>query len=97
MISVIAKLKVQEGKAADAVATFKKLIALVRNEEGTLYYTLNRDRTDPNLYVVIERYKDDAAFMAHSSTSYFAEFFAQSREFLEGSPELMMLDEIASI
>jgi quinol monooxygenase YgiN len=70
---------------------------MVSKEEGTLHYTLNRDRTDPNSYVVVERYKDDAAFMAHSSAPYFAAFFAKAQGLFEGSPELMMLDEIASI
>jgi len=97
MISIVAKLKVREGKAQEAVAIFQELIAMVRKEEGTLYYTLNRDRTDPNLFVVIERYRDEAAFLAHSSAPYMAEFFGKSQGLLDASPELMMLDEVASI
>ena len=97
MITVIAKLKVKKTKTEDAVAMFKELVAMVSKEEGTLHYTLNRDRADPTLYVVVERYKDDAAFMAHSSSPYLAEFFSKTQGLLDGSPELMMLDEIASI
>jgi|YNPNPStandDraft_1061719.scaffolds.fasta_scaffold07424_4 quinol monooxygenase YgiN len=97
MLAVIATLKVKEAKTDQAVEEFKKLVASVRNEEGTLSYSVNRDRTDPQVFVVIERYKDDAAFAAHSGSPYLAEFFARSKDFLAASPHLMMLDEIASI
>lgn len=97
MTAIIAKLQIKAGKTDEAIALFQTLIAKVRQETGTLYYTVNRDRKDPNLLVVMERYKDDAAFAAHSKSPYLADFFAKSREFLDGTPELIMLDEIASI
>jgi len=68
-----------------------------KKEEGTLYYTVNRDRTDPNLVVVIEKYKDDAAFQAHSTTPYLAELFGKAQPLIEGDMELSMMDEIGSI
>ncbi len=97
MIAVIARLKVKKNKIDEAMAHFKKLIAKVDKEEGTLSYTVNRDRSDPTTLVVIERYKDDDAFAAHSTTPYLAEFFAAVKDCMEGRPELVLLDEIASI
>ena len=97
MVAVIAKIRVKEGKADDMVQLLKDIIPSVKQEEGTLYYTVNRDRTDPNLVVVVEKYKDDQAFGAHSSTPYLAELFGKAQALVEGDMELMMMDEVASI
>jgi quinol monooxygenase YgiN len=97
MVAVIAKIKVKEGKAEDLVQLLKDILPSVKQEEGTLYYTVNRDRTDPNLVVVVEKYKDDAALGAHSSTPYLADLFGKAQALVEGDMELMMMDEVASI
>ena len=97
MLAVIAKIKVKEGKADDLVQLLIDIIPSVKQEEGTLYYTVNKDRTDPNLVVVVEKYKDDAAFGVHSSSPQLAELFGKAQAIVEGDMELTMLDEIASI
>jgi quinol monooxygenase YgiN len=97
MLAVIAKIKTKDGKADDLVALMKDILPSVRQEEGTVYYTVNRDRTDPNVVVVVEKYRDDAAFQAHSTTPYLAELFGKAGAFLEGDMELMMMDEVGSI
>lgn len=96
MIGVIAKLKIKEGKMDEALNLFKGLLALVRKEEGTLYYTLNRDMADPNMIVVVERYKDMAAFQAHTGTPHFLEFSKKIGIFLDGKLEMNLLEETAS-
>lgn len=97
MVAVIAKIGVKEGKADELVQLLKGILPSVKKEQGTLYYTVNRDRSNPNLVVVVEKYKDDAAFQAHSSTPYLAELFGKAQPLVEGDMELMMMDEIASI
>jgi len=97
MLAVVAKIKVKEGKADELVQLLKDILPSVKKEEGTLYYTVNRDRTDPNLVVVIEKYKDDEAFQAHSTTPYLAELFGKAQPLVEGDMELSMMDEIGSI
>ena len=97
MVSVIAKLPIKEGKAEEAVAAIKELMVQVAREEGTLFYTLNRDQSNPNTLIIMERYKDKAAFDVHASTPHFKAFFAKSRAFLGGKPEVTMMEEIQSI
>ena len=97
MVAVIAKIGAKEGKADELVQLIKDILPSVKKEEGTLYYTVNRDRSDPNLVVVVEKYKDDEAFQAHSSTPHLAELFGKAQPLLKGDMELMMMDEIASI
>jgi quinol monooxygenase YgiN len=97
MIGLIAKLKIKEGKVDEVIEMFRGLIANVRKEEGTLFYTVNRDSADPNTLVVMERYRDKDARRAHSKTPYLIEFFQKVGPLLEGNPEIAVLDEILSI
>jgi len=97
MLAVIAKIRVKEGRADELVQMLNDILPSVKKEEGTLCYTVNKDRADPNLVVVIEKYKDDAAFQAHSTTPYLAELFGKAQPLVEGDMELMMMDEIGSI
>ena len=97
MISVIAKLPIQDGKVDEAISAIKELMTLVAGEEGTLSYTLNRDPGNPNTLVFMERYKDKTALTAHGSTPYFKAFFGKSRSLLAGKPEITVMEEIASI
>ena len=94
MISVVAKLPVKEGKAQEAIDMFKALLKQVATEEGTLLYSLNQSKKDPNAIVIIERYKDDAALAAHSATPHFKEFSAKLGGVLAGRPEITVLNEL---
>jgi quinol monooxygenase YgiN len=76
MITVTAKLKVNEGKAEEFAAVAKKMVAAVKaNEAGrTLAYDLYRSKSDPNLFMFIECYADDQAMADHGQTPHMAEF-----------------------
>lgn len=97
MISVIAKMVVQDGKAEQTAQMFKELIKKVATEEGTLLYSINRKPSDENTFVVMERYKDKQALGAHSATAHFKEFSAKLGEVLAAKPEIMVLDELEVI
>ena len=97
MVSLIAKIPVKEGKIDEAIGAFKDLMVHVAKEEGTLMYTVNRAQSDPNTLVIMERYKDKAALDAHSSSAPFKAFFASSRAFIAGKPEITVMEEIHSI
>ncbi len=96
MILVIAKIPIKEGKVEEAIAAVKELMVQVAREEGTLLYTLNRDPSNPNTLVIMERYKDKAAFDVHTSTPHFKAFFAKSKAFIGGRPEITLMEEIHS-
>ena len=97
MIGLIAKLKIKDGKVDEVIQMFQGLIVDVRTEEGTLFYTVNRDTANPDTLVVMERYRDKDARRAHSKTPYIIEFFQKVGPLLEGNPEIAVLDEILSI
>lgn len=97
MVGLIAKLKIKEGKVEEAIRLFQELIPHVRKEEGTLFYTLNRDSANPNLLIVMERYRDMAALQVHATTPQFADFVVKSGPLMDGSFEMTILEEIDSI
>ncbi len=95
MITVIAKLPIMEEKMNEALGAFKELISKVAKEEGTVLYSLNIEKPNPNTLVVVEQYKDEDSFKLHSSTAYFKEFFEKGVSFLGGKPEIVIMDEIS--
>ena len=97
MLGLIAKLKIKEGKMEEALELFKGLVKDVKTEEGTLSYTVNKDTANPNVIVVVERYRDADALTVHSSTPHFAAFSKQIGGLLDGGMEMSILEEVASI
>ena len=97
MLGLIAKLTVKEGKMEEAIELTRTLMTEVANEEGTLSYTMNRDPSQPNMIIFMERYKDKAALDYHSSTPYFKSFFGKIQGLLAEKPELTVMEEIHSI
>jgi autoinducer 2-degrading protein len=97
MICVVAKLEVSPEKAEEFIQVFKKLSEQVKNEEGTLMYTLGQDKAEPSNFYVMEKYKDEEALKFHSSTPHFMEFFGTVQSWLTGPGEIRVLDEVSSI
>lgn len=97
MISVIARMPLVKGKKDEAIESVKKLMKGVSTEEGTLYYTANIDRKNPDTLVFMERYRDMDALKAHGATPHFQKFMEETMNFAEGQPEIQILSEIASI
>jgi quinol monooxygenase YgiN len=95
MIGIVATMRVVEGKGAEFEAVFTKLAAQVRaNEPGCLFYQLTKSRKDPNVYKVLEGYKDQAAVDAHGSSEYFKSGFGEMRGLLDGRADIELLDGV---
>lgn len=96
MISVIAKIPIKEGKIEDAILAFKELMVHVAKEEGTVMYTMNQAKSNPNTLVIMERYRDKTALDAHSTSAHFKAFVAKGVSFFGGKPEITVMEEIQS-
>jgi quinol monooxygenase YgiN len=97
MITVIAKQQIIEGKMDEALVEFKELMSKVAKEEGTVLYSLNVEKANPNTLVMVEQYKDMDSLNFHSSTSYFKEFIPKTFSFAAGKPEIFIMEEINRI
>ena len=97
MIGLIAKLKVLEGKGPAFEAAFKPLSDIVNSdvEPGNLLYTLCKSRQDPNTYVVMELYRDQAAVDEHPKTAHFTLHWASIQPLLQpGRPDFEFVDSV---
>ena len=94
-IGVIAKLPIQDGKGAEFEAFFTELAAQVRaNEPGNIAYQLTKSRTEPNVYKVLELYKDQDALTHHGGPDYIKAAGPRFAAFLAGRPEIEYLDGV---
>jgi len=94
---VVAKIKAVNGKEDEMKNALLEMIPKVKEEEGTLVYTLHQDQNDPTIFLFYEKYKDLDALMVHSATPYFKELFKTLKPMLEGQPEILMYNELAGI
>ena len=101
MLSVIAKLTVQEGKEDEFKAAAAEMVAAVKtNEAGrTLAYTLGQSqKTATEFYFLfLEQYADEEALAEHMKTPHMAAFGGKLAGLLAGRGEITRLDTVASI
>jgi quinol monooxygenase YgiN len=93
MLSVVATIKIKDGKVDEAKAFLKELASeTLANEEGTLAYAVHQRRDDPQTMVVYEKYESDEAFAIHGQN--LASKGAKFAGVLAGAPEVVVLDEL---
>ncbi|MDA0790954.1 MAG: putative quinol monooxygenase [Proteobacteria bacterium] len=93
-IGMIARLKIQEGKNAEFEEIFLRLQAAVKaNEPGCNFYSLHRS-SDPQTYVVLEQYADEASMKAHSASDHFRTIGREMGSCMAGRPELEQLEAV---
>jgi len=97
MVVVIAKLKARAGKGDELAAKFVEMVEWVtENEADTLTYICNRSTRDPETFVFFERYPDQVALGAHSSSERFQQFVGETQGLLAGGMEVELFEEIAA-
>jgi quinol monooxygenase YgiN len=94
MLGVIAKLTIKPGTNADFEATMKALQAKVRSDEpGNKLYALHKT-AEANVYVMLERYDDQAALEAHRAAPHFKEIGRKLGDYLAGRPDVQIMEEV---
>ena len=97
MIVVTAKIKAKKGSEKGLEAAFRKMVADVESEDGTLMYTLHRSQKDPCVFMFYEKYKDLEALKLHRTTPHFNALMQTTQPMLDGPPEIEMFDELAKL
>lgn len=93
MIGVIATLKIAAGKESEFETAANALAAKVNaNEDGCILYELYKSKSDPNTYVFMEKYTDQAALDAHGKTDYFRAAQPALGACLAGAPDVQIYD-----
>jgi quinol monooxygenase YgiN len=82
------KFHVKPGKNAAFEAAFRKMQQSMREHEpGNLYYDLFVTVENPQLYVIMERYRDGAAVTAHNQSEHLKTVLAELRDLMDGPIE----------
>lgn len=96
MTCFIARLKVKPGREADFERLQQELSQLTHEKEPDTYsYDVIRHRTEPGVYVVYARFKDEAAFEAHQTTSFHDRLVPPIVDTLAGDMDLQFFDWIS--
>jgi len=94
---VTAKLKARQESIEAMKNALLEVIPKVREEAGTLVYTLHQDTGDPSVFLFYEKYRDADALVAHSTTPHFKALFKTIKPLLDGDPEIHTYNELAGI
>ena len=96
MLGTIATIKVKEGQGKEFEKVALELVRKVNeNEKGCLLYQLYHGE-EPNTYVFMERYADDAAVEAHRASDHYKTLGRAMGPFMDGKPALIRLKQVAS-
>ena len=86
--AMVVKFRAKPGKSEEMKAFWLDMQKEVaRSEPGNVQYDLLVMAGDPEVYVIIERYKDVAAVDAHGRSDKAKAMFAKLGELMEGSPQ----------
>jgi quinol monooxygenase YgiN len=68
MITLIATLKIKEGKMEEAINALKEIVPKIKaSEQGCLEYVPHTVRGDENAIIIYEKYSDKDALKLHSA------------------------------
>jgi len=96
MVTVVAILKAQEGKAKEMETAIRAYLPKVQNEKGTLAYVLHRSQIEPGKFLFYEKYQDSEALAAHGQSQEFQGLFALVGPLLAEQPSIEMYEELAA-
>src|ERR1700743_3673013 len=89
MITFVAHCPVKPGCAEAFEAAMAEMAANVRRHEpGALYYELSHSVEDPNPYLLLEVYADEAASRHHWKTAYIRPSVARTQPLMASAPRV---------
>jgi quinol monooxygenase YgiN len=72
--AIVVRYKTGRGEEDRVAGALRNMIEPSRAEPGNLDYQVLRDTEDPSVFVLVERYTDEAAFEAHRSSEHFGKW-----------------------
>src|SRR5205085_2920158 len=85
MIFITAKFRIKPEHADEWPSIAASFTQATRAEEGCLWFDWSRSVDDPNEYVLVEAFRDDAA-ATHVQSAHFAQAQSDLPPYLAGSP-----------
>ncbi|MBE7212782.1 MAG: antibiotic biosynthesis monooxygenase [Gluconacetobacter diazotrophicus] len=93
--TIVARFHAKPGHAEQVEPLLRGFVEPSRAEDGCLFYDLYRDAADPDLFVILDAWRDHAAFEAHASTDNVARTLAALEPLLREPPAITQLDPLS--
>ena len=85
MITMIARMRVSPANAADYEALMTHVTAMtLQNEPGVVYYAWAKSADEPDVYLVVEVYRDGQAHATHMASAWVQESLPKSKALVDG-------------
>lgn len=88
MISIVVRFPVKPEHADTWMEHVREFTEATRAEPGNKWFLWNRSVEDPNEYVLLEAFEDDAA-EAHVNSEHFATMQEQFPPYLSATPQIV--------
>jgi quinol monooxygenase YgiN len=85
---VVASLPGKPEKREELGEVLAKAAATSRGDAGCVSYAFHRDLEDPDRYVSVEVWEDQASLDAHFQAPHLAELFTVLGDLLAGAPDI---------
>lgn len=89
MIFITAKFQIKPEHADDWPEISRAFTEATRSEDGCLWFDWSRSVDDPDEYVLVEAFRDDAAGGAHVQSEHFRTATAQLPDYLAHTPRIV--------
>ncbi|MET1156102.1 antibiotic biosynthesis monooxygenase [Arthrobacter sp.] len=88
MIFIVVKFKVKNEHSDNFPELVREFTEATRAEPGNLWFEWSRSVEDPNEYVLVEAFKDDAA-EAHVKSEHFKKAMQEQPQYLQETPRII--------
>lgn len=95
MILIVVKMPIRPEFADDWPEHVAEFTAATRAEPGNVSFEWFRSGEDPNLWVLVEAFKDAAAGEAHTSSAHFKAAGKMLAQKLAGTPQIVHVPDAA--
>ena len=92
MIFIVAKNPVRPEYADDWLSLMEPFTTATRAEPGCIGFDWYRSVEDPNVYVLVEAFRDGAAGAAHVNSDHFKAAMVRLGELLTDVPEIVNVE-----
>jgi len=93
-VTVVASFKIREGREEAALEVLRPVIEQTHDEAGCLNYALHRDKNDPSVLVIVERWTSQVALDNHFLQPYIAALNAAAADLVTEPPVVRFCDPI---
>ena len=95
MLTVVARISIKQAAIPRFLQDLGPLVAATRAEAGCSFYEFNQSHDEPGLFVVYEKWADQAALDQHLATPHIQAFVAAFGAEFDGPPVIELFTTVA--